>query len=338
MAKRFRLLTRPVVTLALIALAAGYNTARARSVLTTGKWAASVIQGKSEQSDKSDVLNLTVERLCPTEPLLTQGGVVTPFVRPNDKYHFCNTGQSYLGWHFEGGVGTRRRLYDFTELQGLTREQALAGGAVRFSLVREAGAIEFEGSFQNGRGSGTVSFTGNQSFVSAMRGRGFDFEQGLRASDDDLSDLDDRLFAAAAIGITTALADDLLSADFGRLDVHGLFRAASHKIDSKFKREMKASGFPGLGLRELVKARLYKVTPEFVAGVRNEGMNDLSVEDFVELRRFNIDADFIRRAKADGVPLTVNELMLKRLGVKRKQELCKTAVVETGKAKNGLFA
>ncbi|HKG12622.1 MAG TPA: hypothetical protein VKB12_04765 [Pyrinomonadaceae bacterium] len=317
MAKRFRLLTRPAVTLALIALAAGYNAAHARSVLPGG-WAASVIQGKSETSDKSDVLNLTVERLCPTEPLLTNDGVVTPFVKPIEKYPFCSTGQSFLGWHIEGGVGTRRRFYDFSELRGLTREQALAGGAVKFSLVREAGTIEFEGSFQNGRGSGTVRFTGNQSFAASMRSRGFDFEQGLRASDGDLSDLEDRLFAAAAIGITTALADDLLSADFGRLDVHGLFRAASFRVDSKFKREMKESGFPDLSLRKLVKARLYKVTPEFVAGVRNEGLNDLSVEDFVKLRMYGIDADFIRRAKADGVPPEVEELM-KWLAVKRKR-------------------
>jgi hypothetical protein len=318
MAKRFRLLTRPAVTLALIALAAGCNAAHARSVLPGG-WTATVIQVKSEQSDKSDVLNLYVERLCPTEPLLTKDGVVTPFVKPIDGYPFCFTGQSYLGWRFEGGVGTRRRGYDFTELLGLTRDQALAGGAVRFSLVREAGVVEFEGSFQNGRGSGAVRFTGNQSFVSAMRSRGFDFEQGLHASDADLSDLEDRLFAAAAMGITTALADDLLSADFGRLDVHGLFNAASHKVDSKFKREMKESGFPGLSLRELVKARFNKVTPEFVAGVRNEGLNDLSVEDFVKLRTFNIDADFIRKAKADGVPLEVNELM-KWLAAKHKRE------------------
>ena len=231
MAKRFRLLTRPFVTLALIALAAGCNAARAQST-HSGEWRAYVLQGKSGESDR---LDLSVERFCPTEPLLTSDGVVTPFVKPIEKYPFCSMGQSHLRWRFEGGVGTRIRFYDFSELRGLPREQALAGGAVRFSIVREAGTLEFEGSFQNGRGSGAVSFKGNQSFVSAMRSRGFDFEQDLRASEADLSDLDDRLFAAAAMEITTALADDLLSADFGRLDVNGLFNAASHRVDSKFK-------------------------------------------------------------------------------------------------------
>ncbi len=68
------------------------------------------------------------------------------------------------------------QTYDFAEL-GLTREQVLRGGPVKFSLVREAGTIECEGSFQNSKGSGTFRFTGSQAFVSAMKSRGFDFEQ-----------------------------------------------------------------------------------------------------------------------------------------------------------------
>jgi hypothetical protein len=54
--------------------------------------------------------------------------------------------------------------FNFADLQGLTREQALAGGPAKFSLVREAGTIDCEGSFQNGKGSGTFRFTENQTF------------------------------------------------------------------------------------------------------------------------------------------------------------------------------
>src|SRR5919206_55041 len=77
----------------------------------------------------------------------------------------------------DGGRHQHGQSYDFSELQGLTREQTLSGGPVNFSLVREAGKIDFEGSFQNGKGSGTFRFTGNAAFVSAMKSRGYDFEQ-----------------------------------------------------------------------------------------------------------------------------------------------------------------
>ena len=239
-----------------------------------------------------------------------------------------------------GGRNEHGQDYDFSELQGLSREQALSGGPVSFSLVREAGRVDFEGSFQNGKGSGTFRFTGNPSFVSAMKSRGFNF-------DDDSEFHNDRLFSAAMINVTTALADDLASAGFGKLQTDDLFKAAIFKINSTFMREMKASGFNDLGMEELVKARIFKidpdfvrqvaqmgfdkepfeslvkmqifkVTPEVVTEVRNEGLTDLKVEDVVKLRIFKIDAEFIRQAKAEGVPLEVERLVQRKIGVARR--------------------
>jgi hypothetical protein len=239
------------------------------------------------------------------------------------------------------------QTYDFSELQGLTREQAQSGGPVRFSLVREAGTIECEGNFQNEKGSGTFRFTPSQAFVSAMKSRGFDFEKDPPSTDE--GRFEDRLFTAAALNVTTALADDLLSAGFGKLGVSDLFKAAIFKIDSAFMREMKATGFPNLDMEDLVKARIFKidaklvsqaaqmgfdkepfeslvkmqifkVTPEFLAEVRNEGLTNLSIEDVVKLRIFKIDAEFIRKAKAEGVPLSVERLVERRLGVSRSAQ------------------
>ena len=234
--------------------------------------------------------------------------------------------------------------FEFSDFQGLTREQALNGGPVSFSLVREAGRVDLEGSFQNGKGSGAFRFTGNPSFISAMKSRGFDFESN---PDDEDRDPESRLFAATTLNVTTALADDLNSAGFGKLQVEDLFKAAIFKINSQFMREMKDSGFHDLGMEELVKARIFKidaefvrqvsqmgfdkepfeslvkmqifkVTPEFVTEMRNEGLNDLHIEDLVKLRIFKIDTDFIRAAKADGVPLEVERLVQRKIGVARR--------------------
>lgn len=244
----------------------------------------------------------------------------------------------------QGGRNQMGQTYEFGDLQGLSREQAVNGGPVSFSLVREAGRIDCEGSFQDAKGSGTFRFTGNLAFASAMKSRGFDFETGM--NDDDRHS-ENRLFAATTLNVTTALADDLISAGFGKIRTEDLFKAAIFKIDSKFMREMKASGFENLGMEELVKARIFKidadfvrrvsemgfqkepfeslvkmqifkVTPEFITEVRNEGLTDLQVEDVVKLRIFKIDAQFIREAKADGVPLAVEELVRRRIGVARR--------------------
>lgn len=299
MSKNIHFLMRSVLGLAMLVLVAGVHGVVAQTTLT-GEWKAST------RTEKTDKIHLSFERRSE------------------------KSGRHQMG-----------STYDYADLQGLSREQALNGGAVKFSLVREAGTIDCEGTFQNGKGSGTFRFTGNQSFVTAMKSRGFDFEKYSSTHD---RDSEERLFAATTLNVTTALADDLLSADFGKLDVEDLFKAAIFKVDSKFMREMKASGFPNLGMEELVKARIFKinaefvrqvtqmgfanesfeslvkmqifkVTPEFIASARNEGLTNLSIEDLVKMRIFKIDSEFIRQAKADGVPLDVEKLVQKRIGV-----------------------
>jgi len=245
----------------------------------------------------------------------------------------------------KGGKNVMGQTFEYSELQGLSREQVMSGGPVHFSLVREAGTIECEGSFQDQKGSGTFRFTGSQSFLSAMKSRGFDFEKETDNQYEGRHEPENRLFAAATLNVTTKLADELSSAGF-KLDVGDLFKAAIFKIDSNFMREMKATGFPNLDMDDLVKARIFhidaefvrqaaqmgfdkqpfeqlvkmsifKVTPQFVAAIRDEGLTNLSMEEVVKLKIFNIDAEAIRKAKAEGVPLNVEKLVQWRLGVRR---------------------
>ena len=280
----------------------------------------------------------------------------------------------HLNFYRSSSKGQDRQTgqtFEFSDLQGLSREQAANNGPVSFSLVREAGRIDCEGSFQNGKGSGTFRFTGNLGFVSAMKSRGFDFENNRN----DDGDEENRLFAATTLNVTTALADDLLSVGLGKLTTGDLFKAAIFKVDSRFIGEMRASGFGNLSMEELVKARIFKidgqfvsemrasgfenlgmeelvkarifkvdpafvrqvsqmgfqkepfeslvkmqifkVTPEFITEVRNEGLTNIEIEELVKLRIFKIDGKFIREARADGTPLEVEQLVERRIGLRR---------------------
>ena len=259
----------------------------------------------------------------------------------SDKIYLSFSRKTELGSHNQMGS-----TYEYNDLKGLSREQSLGNGAVRFSLVREAGSIDCEGAFANGKGAGTFLFTPNRSFVSAMKSRGFDFEKSGSKYNEDTPE--NRLFTAATLNVTTALADDLLSANFGKLETEDLFKAAIFKVDSKFMREMKDSGFQNLTFEDLVKARIFKIdgaylreiaqngfdnepfesvvkmrifkiTPEFINGVRAEGFAKLEIEDLVKMKIFNINAEFIRQARSEGVPLEVEKLVQKRIGVYRKE-------------------
>jgi hypothetical protein len=246
----------------------------------------------------------------------------------------------------ENGRNSHGMSYSYADIDGLTKAQVQGGGPVSFRIVREAGTIEAQGNFANGVGNGTFRFVPNMGFVSAMKQRGFDFEKSEGKGNHN-DTVEERLFAAATIGVTTALADDLRSANFGDLDVGDLYKAAIFKIDGKFMAEMKATGFPDLGMEELVKARIFKVdadyvrqvkdmgftdqgfeglvkfrifkvTPEFLNDLRAAGLDKMDAEDIVKARIFKIDADFIRQAKAEDPTVTMEDLVQMKIGVRRR--------------------
>ena len=245
----------------------------------------------------------------------------------------------------KGGRNQHGSSFSYSDLQGLSRDQT-QNGRVSFSLVREAGTIQCEGSFVNGKGSGTFRFTPNYAFADAMKARGFDFG---KPSKNGSADLEMRLFTATTLNVTTAFADDLRSANFGTLDVDDLFKAVIFKITPQFMSEMKATGFQNLGMEELVKARIFKidadyvrqvhdmgfasedfealvkfrifkVTPEFLNEIKAEGLSNISSEDIVKFRIFNIDPQFIREARASEPNITVEELVQMKIGVRRRTQ------------------
>lgn len=235
--------------------------------------------------------------------------------------------------------------FKYSELKNLTYEQANRGGAVKFSFVREAGTIDCEGSFTDGKGSGTYRFTANQQFLAEMKKRGFDFEKpsdenrnvridgeniNVKTINRDGDTLENRLFTAMMVNVTTALADDLLAANFGKLDTGDLFKAAIFKINGNFLREMKASNFPNLDFDDLVKARIFKIdgaylrelnasgfgkepfenvikmrifkiTPEYISSFRNSGFSNLTMDELQKLSIFKVTPEFIKEVRGEGL-------------------------------------
>ncbi|HKE03634.1 MAG TPA: hypothetical protein VKE91_06225, partial [Blastocatellia bacterium] len=62
-----------------------------------------------------------------------------------------------------------------SQLRGLTAAEMRAdGGMARFEITRDAGTLQCEGWFKNGRGSGTFVFKPNRNYVSEMSSLGYD--------------------------------------------------------------------------------------------------------------------------------------------------------------------
>lgn len=188
-----------------------------------------------------------------------------------------------------GGFTMTGEPVSLSELQGLTTEAAFSAKQnVNFNVVRQAGTFACEGYFREGKGVGFWTFTPSQSFISAMRERGYD---NLNEED---------LLRAALHKLTTSVVDDLKTAGYERLEFKQLLRASSRDITPEFIREMRSAGYQGLSMEELVRARNHNIDSRYVKEVRAMGFDKQPLEKLIRLRNHNITQEFINRMRSAG--------------------------------------
>jgi beta-lactamase regulating signal transducer with metallopeptidase domain len=175
------------------------------------------------------------------------------------------------------------------QLDGLAPSQlGGAGGPVRFTVRRDAGAFSFEGMFRNGVGAGTYTFAPNANFAVEMVKRGF--EQPTVG--------EQRVLARKDIGL--AFIDELASQDYRRPRVSELVRAAQHGVSLSYLREIGRIGYR-LGLLEkLIEQRDHGVTLQFIRGLVTQGLSRLSPDNLLQARDHGVTPEYISRLRALG--------------------------------------
>lgn len=211
-------------------------------------------------------------------------------------------GEIHLTYHRRSemsGFGMWGKGFPLGELQGLTAEAALSPKAnVNFNVVRQAGTFACEGYFREGKGAGFWTFTPSQSFISAMRDRGY----GNLTEED--------LLRAATHNLTTNLIEDLKSLGYDRLEFKQLLRASSHTITPEFIREMQSAGYSGLTMEELIRARNHDINSQYIREVRAMGFDKQPLEKLIRLRNHDITQDFINRMRTAGFDnLSIEQLI-----------------------------
>jgi hypothetical protein len=218
-----------------------------------------------------------------------------------------------------------------TELEGLgARGSRWTATNIQFSIGRDAGSIDFQGDFTDGRGAGTWRFTPNDAFVAELRKTHGDLslEQVFRLAVHDVS----RAFIASmrAEGYPQAALDDLTrmrihgvdaryvqglrQAGYDRLTVGELVKTRIHGATPAFVQEVKAAGYEKLPIEALVRMRIHGVTPELIRELRDLGYRDLDVDDLVKLRIHGASTAFIREIRDLGYKdLPVRDLVRMRI-------------------------
>jgi len=174
---------------------------------------------------------------------------------------------------------------------------------VHFTFNKDAGAIDFNGTFQNGEGVGRFSFTPNRSYLSTLQSLGV-------ATDSQIDD--DDLFSLAMHDVSAAFIRDMQSLGYREnLDQYIAFRI--HGVTTDFVRELRSLGYEKLSADDLVAFRIHGVTPQFVREMKALGYT-LAGDDLVAFRIHGVTTDFARAMKEYSVKdLSADQLVAMRI-------------------------
>jgi hypothetical protein len=170
----------------------------------------------------------------------------------------------------------------------LSQPLPTANGPVRFTISREAGSLQLEGTLNNGTGSGTFRFVPSETFIAGLTRRGFSRPTAQQ------------LFALAQNEIGFEFIDELAAQKYERPDIETLVRAAHHGVRTDFLRNMEAAGYRVGTLDALIRMRDHGVDPDYVRGMQAHGVSGLSVDDIVRARDHGVDPEYISDLKSLG--------------------------------------
>jgi len=211
------------------------------------------------------------------------------------------------------------RTMKVSDFQGLNIGDITAAAKtnVSFSLVREAGTINCEGTFSQGLGAGFWKFVPNANFVSAMQSRGYNkltdadlvraafsnltikYTDELRSVGYDKLTFDD-LARAHNHDITAGYINELRSAGYNGIMMDDIIRASNHEINREFIADMRAAGFNEITLDDLIRLKNHEISSSYVSELKSEGISNISADDVIRAKNHDVSADLIRRAKAQG--------------------------------------
>ena len=200
-------------------------------------------------------------------------------------------GEPRVQFNLRGNAGDSRwgfgvKLHDLAGLPSSALSSTVNN--IQFSWTREAGTFRFTGSFDQGRGTGTYTFSPDQTFITNMGAAGY---RSLSI---------DNIVRLAMIDVTVAHVRGLSQAGYPNLPIDEVVRTRIHKVTPEFIRDLAAVGYQGISVDDLVRMSIHGATPANIKALQAAGIRGQSVEDVVRLRIHKVTPEFIRALDTRG--------------------------------------
>ncbi len=246
--------------------------------------------------------------------------------------HSTEPGSVQLGLRYEKTTAGGNQEWDesrsvtWSELRGVTSADLDSNGVHKsFSVVRDAGTFQAEGSLSRGHGAGVWTFAPSSTFNDQLHRRAIGVATWQQQ------------FELAMSGFQFSTLDQLLASGFQRPSAGDLVAMADHGVSDRYIQELRGLGlhpnsaqalirlrdhgvggsfaaavmkaFPGTTVDELVKLRDHGVGTAYMQTFATLGYR-VTADDLIRLRDHGVSASFIERLRSHGyTKLTIDDLI-----------------------------
>ena len=218
--------------------------------------------------------------------------------------------QLYLALKY-GRVNNMDMSHDLSRFTGLDARatRSVTSTPVSFALDREAGRLDFEGTFENGRGSGRFTFRPNSGYFDKIRALGVDVSG--RKNWGPSRNEDEQLLFLTLIDVSTDYIRSMIAEGY-RVSFDDYQSMRLFNVTPEHIQEMRALGFEDISASEIVATRIHGITPEYVREMRAAGW-DLSLNQYQSARIFDVTPEYREEMAKIGYRLSLDKLTAFRI-------------------------
>ncbi len=172
-------------------------------------------------------------------------------------------------------------LFRSSEFAGLPKSTSA------FTVNRAAGIMNFEGSFENGGGSGTFEFKPDDEFTNFLETRGLT----------KISETESMVFFLSDF---TKKHIRILEEEGYQVTKENLFSMASFNIDADYIKFWKDHGYKSLVFSELIKLKALSISPAYITSFKQLAFKCLSVNALAMIKAAGLTSENIMSMRKKG--------------------------------------
>lgn len=166
--------------------------------------------------------------------------------------------------------------FQLSELKGLIKD--MKG---EFTIVREAGTMNFVGKFEGNNGMGTYKFIASKSFSKEMA------EEGVTVTDE--SDL----MVFFMVNVKTSYVKMLKKNGYKDIDKDQLIPLASLDVNEEYIKSIKKADIPNFDLEDLIPFKSMEIDKAYIDEIRQAGYKNITADNIIALKSQAVNGKFI---------------------------------------------